>query len=354
MRTRTPGLLVLRHALWLALLAAGLGCDNPAAPTPLPDPPNSPNGQSTPAWLSSLAIGGALALHQPGDTGQLRVTATFSDGTTKDVTAEASWSTSSGVASVSAGLVTALGYGSGTITVSMRAHAQVPFRIVPDGAFLIQGKLTDQGAPVAGARVEATCAAGCYAAVTDGAGAFWLPGAGDVTLKTTVEGYEISTTQVAVGGDREVAIALERDAVATGPVLGSYTLTFTASPSCTFPPEASQRNYRAQIEDSRNAALNLDVRLSGAYFESYGWFDEAGFAGRFDGRTVRFHIGSSEEFSFIEILPGGMTLSYDGEATGTPDERGIVAAFNGTVTLKAGATVMASCPAQDHRLEFTR
>ena len=341
MRTRNPVRFVLLHALWIALVAAGIGCDNPAAPS-----------ETLP--VQSIAVAGTLSLRQPGDTGQLTAIATLTDGTTRDVTAEAYWSTSSGVASVSAGLVTAIGYGSGTITVRMRAYATVPFRIVPDGAFLIQGKVTDQGAPVAGARVEATCAAGCYAAVTDGAGAFWLPGAGDVTLKTTVEGYEISTTQVAVGGDREVAIALERDAVATGPVLGSYTLTFTASPSCTLPPEASQRNYRAQIEDSRNAALNLDVRLSGAYFESYGWFDEAGFAGRFDGRTVRFHIGSSEEFSFIEILPGGMTLSYDGEATGTPGERGIVTAFNGTVTLKAGATVMASCPAQDHRLEFTR
>ena len=36
------------------------------------------------------------------------------------------------------------------------------------------------------------------------------------------------------------------------------------------------------------------------------------------------------------------------------DRDRIVAAFNGTVTLKAGATVMASCPAGDHRLEFAR
>jgi hypothetical protein len=251
--------------------------------------------------------------------------------------------------------VTALGYGGGTLTVSIGgAHATVPLRIVPDGAFLIQGKVTDQGAPVAGVKVEATCAAGCYAAVTDGAGAFSLPGAGDVTLKTSGEGYQISTTQVAVSGDRQVAIALDRDAVATGPVLGSYTLTFTASPSCTFPPEAAQRTYRAQIKDSRNAVLNLDVWLSGAPLVISGWFDEAGFAGRFDGRTVRFHIGSSEEFSFVESLPGGTTMSYDGEATGTPGERGIVTTFNGTVTLETRAAVVASCKAADHRLEFTR
>jgi hypothetical protein len=47
-------------------------------------------------------------------------------------------------------------------------------------------------------------------------------------------------------------------------------------------------------------------------------------------------------------------MSYDGEATGTPGERGIVTAFNGTVTLGTKARVVASCNAADHRLEFTR
>jgi hypothetical protein len=96
------------------------------------------------------------------------------------------------------------------------------------------------------------------------------------------------------------------------------------------------------------------VWLSGAALVTSGWFDEAGFAGRFDGRTVRFLIGSSEEFSFAEILPGGTTLSYDGETTGTPDERGIVTTFNGTVWLNAKGAVIARCNAADHRLEFTR
>ena len=343
MRTNIAGAVLLRHALWLALLAAGIGCEN------------GPTSPSTTLPVQSIAVTGTLSLRQPGDTGQLTAIATFTDGTTKDVTAEASWSVSPGLASVSAGLVTVLRYGSGTVAASSGgAHAYVPVRIAPDGAFLIQGKVTDQGAPVAGAKVEATCAAGCYAAFTDEGGWFWLPGAGDVTLKTTGEGYQISTTQVAVGGDRQVAIALDRDAVATGPVLGSYTFTFTASPSCTFPPEASPRTYRARIEDSGNAVLNLGAWLSGSAFVTSGWFDEPGFAGRFDGTSVRFHIGSSEEFSFTESLPGGMTLSYDGEATGTPGERGIATVFNGTVTLKAGTTVVASCTAADHRLEFTR
>jgi hypothetical protein len=330
--------------LWLALLVGGIGCES------------SPSAPSTSVPVRSIAVTGTLSLRQPGDSGQLTAIATFTDGTTKDVTAEAYWLVIGGVASASAGQVTALGYGGGTITVSIgSAHATVPLRIVPDGAFLIQGKVTDQGAPVAGVKVEATCAAGCYAAVTDAAGAFALPGVGGVTLKTSGEGYQISTTQVAVSGDRQVAIALDRDEVATGPVLGSYTLTFTASPSCTFPPEAVRRTYGAQIKDSRQAVLNLDVWLSGAPLVTSGWFDEAGFVGRFDGRTVRFHISSrSEEFSFAESLPGGMTMSYDGEATGTPSERGIVTAFNGTVTLETRAAVVASCKAADHRLEFTR
>jgi uncharacterized protein YjdB len=79
------------------------------------------NTQPTPTVVSvSLAPSGALAL-ATGATQQLNAKAAYSDGSTKDVTASASWSSSSAsVASVSTGgLVTAVGAGTASISATI-------------------------------------------------------------------------------------------------------------------------------------------------------------------------------------------------------------------------------------------
>src|SRR5262245_29795508 len=77
---------------------------SPVSPTPLP---------STSAPVA-LTIAGATSLDHPGATGQLLATATFSDNTSKDVTAEASWVGTDGFVSITGpGLITAVGYGTG-------------------------------------------------------------------------------------------------------------------------------------------------------------------------------------------------------------------------------------------------
>jgi len=356
MRTGTPGLFVLRHALWIALVAAGIGCDNPAAPTTLLGPPNNPGGQTTPiAALRSLAIGGTLALHQPGDTGQLRVTATFSDGTTKDVTAEAAWSCQNcpGVVSVSAGLVTAVGHGSGEIGAAYRGLRQsTAVRVAPEGAFLVKGPVTDGGPNfyLHDARVEATSASGTYSTTTGTSGWFTLPGAGLVTLRASKDGYDDAVVQVTVDHDQQVTLGLRRRQQ-PGTIVGVYTLVFTASPSCTLPPEAARRTYTAQVEEGRNVGFleDLVVMLNGANFE----WDEAGFTGARDGAAVRFEITDAYEarLDVIEII-GTIRLGYRGTATGVVSDRAIVATFDGSVRLTGGQA--AECSAADHRLEFTR
>jgi hypothetical protein len=350
-------LLVLRHALWIALVAAGIGCDNPAAPTPLPDPPKSPNGQATPAWLSSVAIGGALALHQPGDTGQLRVTATFSDGTTKDVTAEAAWSCSNGngVVSVSAGLVTAVGLGSGEIRAAYAGHAaRLAVRVAPEGAFLVKGPVTDGGPNFSlhDARVEATSASGTYSTTTGSSGWFILPGAGLVTLRASKDGYDDAVVQVTVDHDQQVTLGLRRRQQ-PGTIVGVYTLVFTASPACTLPPDAARRTYTAQIEEGRHVGFpeDLVVMLNGAVFE----WDEAGFTGATDGTAVRFQITDEYEARLVVVEHlGAVYMGYRGTATGVVSDKTIVATFNGRVRLSAGGATVAECSAADHRLEFTR
>lgn len=68
--------------------------------------------------MTSIAVTGPTLT--AGASGQFKATATMSDGSTQDVTAAASWTTSnSAVATVStSGLVTALTDGSTTITAT--------------------------------------------------------------------------------------------------------------------------------------------------------------------------------------------------------------------------------------------
>jgi hypothetical protein len=347
MRTGTPGLFVLRHALWIALVAAGIGCDkNPAAPSPSPNTPAVPS-------VRSLAIGGTLSLHQPGDTGQLTVTATFSDGTTKDVTAEAAWSCPPGVVSVSAGLVTAVGFGSGEIRAASAGHASwIAVRVAPEGAFLVKGPVTDGGPNFSlhDARVEATSASGTYSTTTGSSGWFTLPGAGLVTLRASKDGYDDAVVQVTVDHDQQVTLGLRRRQQ-PGTIVGVYTLVFTASPSCALPPAAARRTYTAQVEEGRNVGFpeDLVVMLNGASFE----WDEAGFTGARDGAAVRFQITDEYEAPLVVIENlGTMYIAYRGTATGVVSDKSIIATFDGRVRL--GGSTVAVCTAPDHRLEFTR
>ena len=85
---------------------------------------NSPASAST-ATVSSVAVSGTSILSIIGQTVQLAATATLSDGTTKDVTAIATWqSSNTSVASVSSGgLVDALAAGTVTITATYQGKA---------------------------------------------------------------------------------------------------------------------------------------------------------------------------------------------------------------------------------------
>jgi Big-like domain-containing protein len=90
---------------------------------------NSATGSSTPAspsaTLASITVSGATSLTTAGQQGQLTATAHYSDGTTQDVTASATWQSSNGgIATVSAsGAVTAVGSGTVTITVTYQGKS---------------------------------------------------------------------------------------------------------------------------------------------------------------------------------------------------------------------------------------
>jgi uncharacterized protein YjdB len=103
MRSNTKKLQLLGAFTALFLLALGVGC----------------TGFFQNPTLTSLTVGPVLTVNQ-GGTGQLSVTGTYSDGSTKSLSTGVVWSSSDDtIATVSAaGLVTGVAVGSATITAA--------------------------------------------------------------------------------------------------------------------------------------------------------------------------------------------------------------------------------------------
>jgi hypothetical protein len=97
--------------------------------------------------VTSVFLSGGLSLTAAGQTGFLTATARFADASTKDVTTEATWTSSDvSVATVSAGFVTATGLGKTTIqaTYSNRSGFTT-VQVTPAGTFVILGRVRDPG-----------------------------------------------------------------------------------------------------------------------------------------------------------------------------------------------------------------
>lgn len=317
-----------------------------------------------PSKIWSLAIGGVTSVSHPGETSQLTATANSStSGVKKDVTTTTSWlwEGSQGVATVRGGLVTGIKYGRGQVRATYEGlSASVAVSVLPPGAFLLTGYVTEAGRPVIGVNVEVTSASGTLSTKSDNRGAYALPGAGPVTLRAELAGYETAVQSLTVEHDEEISVEL-RASGAYRAIHGVYTLTFTASPSCTLPVEFMQRTYTARIEDGRVYWLSDDlvVTVTGPNVISYGG-QGAGFTGKLNGGAVAFTLRDADDwpapaYSLVERV-GNLEAYFVGLATGTLTEKRIETTFGGTVSVwpsdyRSPPTV---CAAADHRLVFVR
>jgi hypothetical protein len=148
---------MMKHLLSLVVLCGTLGLasacgeDGPVPPTSPrtpPGPPAAPILQPT-----GLTLSGSLAFQAPGETSQLTATAAYADGTTKDVTREAQWTTSSPlIATISTdGVLTARGLGLTSVLLRFPVTNPSLFRsaqviVTPAGTFAASGRVREPGA----------------------------------------------------------------------------------------------------------------------------------------------------------------------------------------------------------------
>jgi hypothetical protein len=145
-----------KHLLSLILLGGSLGLvsacgDDRAVPLTAP---GLPPGPAAPILQpTSLTLSGSLAFQAPGETSQLTATAGYADGTTKDVTRDAQWTTTlPSIATVSSeGVLTAREIGTTFLRVRFPVTNPSLFRsaqvvVTPAGTFTASGRVREPGA----------------------------------------------------------------------------------------------------------------------------------------------------------------------------------------------------------------
>lgn len=205
----------------------------------------------------------------PGQSAQYTAQATFTDGTSRDVTAEAAWeSHNTQVLTIVRGAATALQRGEADLLV--RFGSQVGFKqqvlVLPEGTFRVRGVITDAGLGLSGARVEVIAGSGTGLSDTSdasciGCGSYHLYGvAGPSELRVSKVGYTTKTVAITVTNHEQLNIELVPEALPADPS-GSYRLTITAADECraTLPSETWERSYDATLtRDGRKVKVTLD------------------------------------------------------------------------------------------------
>ncbi len=174
---------------------AAAACDNPQPARHTPLAPTPAAGVS----VLSVTISGVTAPLTVGTTLQLRLSASLSDGTQRDVTTEAAWQSSNvAVATVSSsGLLTVNGEGEADIAATFQpvaATARVTTTRVP---YRVTGRVHEaeptESTVIGGARVEVVGGPlDGYTTTTDASGLFGLPAVFDAgfRLKVKKAGYD--------------------------------------------------------------------------------------------------------------------------------------------------------------------
>jgi hypothetical protein len=292
----------------------------------------------------------------------------MSDGSTRDMTGEATWRSSNpAVLSVSdRGMATGSQAGDASLSVAVpgRGAVRADVIVVPAGTYRLSGAIRDQGVPVHGAEVEVTRgpAAGLRAV---GDGTYRLYGvAGDSEIRVRKDGYEVGVQRIIVDSHRtldfDLTLHAPRDNAA-----GLYTLRVSASETCrgTLPSEAWERTYQASVSQD---GPRLTVRLDGATFHT----QFANLLNRFSGTVqpggVTFSPATWWSFTgyyfyyfpdVVERLTPSSYYSFGGEITAAIMPVGITGSLSGEVVIAEGPPrwwITRRCQASDHSIVLTR
>jgi hypothetical protein len=349
-------------AILIALMALAT-CDDSFPPRPSPPAPPSAPPQRT---LTGVKIEGPASV-APGAAASYRFIASFSDGTTEDLTSQSKWGSSN--ASVLAiqgpGAVRGANRGEAGLfatydTGGRSPTSQVYVLVLEDGTFRVVGRVDESGGRLPGAQVEVVSGTGTgIKATTDSGGLYALYGlAGEVRLDATLEGFEKASRTITVAQNTTADITM-RPSIPPTDLNGTWSMTLTASAACApeFPQDGT-RHYTAEISQT-GTALKLDVKAAGLS------------SSRIDGfvldRSLRLYLPSDSSYYsddsyyfLVEQLAPSRFLAIAGTASGKRDGNSVTGTLAGEFAIYAtgnSTTVrqrQVSCRRDDHGFRLAR
>jgi hypothetical protein len=274
------------------------------------------------AALASLAMTGNLKLNAVGETSQLAATVTYVDGSTRDVTSEARWSsTTPAVATVglppTAGLLIARALGATSVLVAYPPIGQSLFKagqvvVTPAGTFVATGRTREPGAGGIRAATVTHLPSG-QSSPTDANGEFNIGGlSGSPRFSFSKEGYEGATADVTPDVYTDVALQRVVHAVAGGaPVTGKLApndMDYAASGSTHCQPCRLIR-----VTSPAAGTVQLTLTWVDPSIELRVWVDGRVFAGATGDRevTATFTAGSNEVLVYVGRSKGGPVQFQD-------------------------------------------
>jgi hypothetical protein len=273
---------------------------------------------SDPSLMNVFFQTGLPSTVAPGESVRIRVFARYSDGSEKDVTADASWtSTQAAIATVEAGVVTG-GQTVGRVSILASYEGRtVAARLVtqPSGTFVLDGTVTEPG-PFILAEATVAIVGGSHRVMSSGSGFYEMFGvSGTVAVRASKQGYLDETRTLTVTEDQRLDLLL-RPVIPPASIGGTYRMTVTIGPSCdVIPDEYRTRIYTAAIEQT---GPRLRIVLSDANFTGTGAALKNAVDGTVRGSTVSLQWGSYNYYYYstsagtLEILPGGQVLGITG------------------------------------------
>jgi hypothetical protein len=280
---------ILTACATIAIAGLAATCeDTPTRPSPpVTPPPTTP----APVGPIRLELRGPSSV-APGGTAQFNAVIHDSDGTSRDISNQATWHvTDPNTLTISTtGLATGRARGETFLEAnSAGLVASKTVMVLPDGTFRVMGTVTDAGRPVEDVRVEVTSGTGRgQAFTTDLSGIYKLYGvSGNTLIRASKTGYRAVEQRLEMTAHSVVNISLPLGGTLPN-VAGTYTLAVTAAAGCSMlPEEAKRRSYTATVTQDGGA---VEFVLSGADFVVNTEGRGNRFRGRFEPGTLVFAL----------------------------------------------------------------
>lgn len=353
---------ILAVLVGLATMAA---CGDPPDPpfSPPPPPPTEPT-------VTSLSLEGPESI-PPGQSVQLRLVATLSNGASSDVAAQATWTTdnASVLSFLPGGVARAGARGEAHISARYQNQSrQALILVLEDGTFRIRGSVTESGAGLTGARLEVVSGTGAGLTATTGpVGSYALYGvAGDVQIDVTLDGFERERRTVVVSEHSTINVQL-RPSIQPTDLSGDWRLTLNASSACV-PAAAADVSSRTYMVTIAQTGTLLQIQVNAPVMLS----NNAGLkiSGRVIDRTVTismpvggyFYYPDIKYYAVLERLGPGRVLAIAGTARGDRVGDAVMGNLDGEFALYRNENQGAvwvddrdySCQRSDHSFRLDR